>query len=153
MTVTKPLVRVILGSRSDTPQGDKIKETLEIFGIPYDFYFSSAHRQPEQTANLARQAESEGIELFICAAGMAAHLPGVVAAFSTLPVIGVPLKGPNLGGEDALYSVVQMPTGIPVACVAIDGGKNAAVLAARILALKYPEIKIKLLSFQKSLAE
>lgn len=151
--MNKPLVRVMLGSRSDTAHGDKIKEMLELFGIPYDYHFSSAHRQPEQTAELARKAEEQGIELFICAAGMAAHLPGVVAAFTTLPVIGVPLKGPSLGGEDALYSVAQMPTGIPVACVAIDGGKNAAVLAARILALKYPDIKARLKEYQKGLAE
>lgn len=149
----KPLVRVLLGSKSDIANGNKIKEFLEMFEISYDFHISSAHRKPANTAKLAANAEDEGIEVIIAGAGMAAHLPGVVASHTTLPVIGVPLKGGSLGGEDALYSVAQMPTGVPVACVAIDGAKNAAILAAQILALKYPEIKTRLKQYKQQLAE
>ncbi len=147
-----PLVRVILGSKSDIAHGEKIKEFLEKFDIPYDFHISSAHRKPEQTANLAKNAENEGIKVIIAAAGMAAHLPGVVASHTTLPVIGVPLTGPTLSGEDALFAVVQMPTGVPVATVAINGGKNAAILAAQILSTFDKNIKEKLINYKNELA-
>lgn len=147
------LVRVILGSKSDLSEGKKIKEYLELFGIEYDFHISSAHRNPEQTTQLVKEAEGLGIQLFIAAAGMAAHLPGVIAAQTLLPVIGVPLKGNSLSGEDALYSIVQMPTGIPVATVAINGSKNAAILAAQILSLKYPEIRNKYLKYRENLSK
>lgn len=142
------LVRVIIGSKSDQEQANKILEYLELFNIEYDFYVSSAHRKPEQTMLLAKNAKNEGIEVVIAGAGMAAHLPGVVASHTPLPVIGVPFQGATLSGEDALLSIVQMPTGIPVATVAINGGKNAAILAAQILALKYPEIEKKLINFR-----
>ncbi len=148
-----PQVRVILGSKSDKVQGDKIREYLEKFGIEYDFYYSSAHRKPDQTAALAKNAEEEGVKIIIAAAGMAAHLPGVVASHTILPVIGVPLKGNALSGEDALHSVVQMPTGVPVATVAIDGGKNAAILALQILALSDEGFRQKMIDFKKELAE
>ncbi|MBI9030827.1 5-(carboxyamino)imidazole ribonucleotide mutase [bacterium] len=145
------LVRVIIGSKSDQEQADKILEYLELFGIDYDFYISSAHRKPEQTMLLAKNAKSDGIEVLIAGAGMAAHLPGVVASHTCLPVIGVPFQGATLAGEDALLSIVQMPTGIPVATVAINGGKNAAILAAQILALKHPEIENKLDKFREDM--
>ncbi len=148
-----PQVRVILGSKSDKEQGDKIKEYLEKFGIEYDFHYSSAHRKPDETAMLAKSAEKDGVKVIIAAAGMAAHLPGVVASHTILPVIGVPLKGATLGGEDALLSVVQMPTGVPVATVAINGGKNAAILALQILALGDSAMREKLVALKKELAK
>jgi len=144
------LVRVIIGSKSDQEQANKILEYLELFEIEYDFFVSSAHRKPEQTMLLAKNAKAEGIEVIIAGAGMAAHLPGVVASYTSLPVIGVPFKGATLSGEDALLSIVQMPTGIPVATVAINGGKNAAILAAQILALKYPKIEEKYINFRNT---
>ncbi|OQY39536.1 MAG: 5-(carboxyamino)imidazole ribonucleotide mutase [Candidatus Cloacimonetes bacterium 4572_65] len=143
------LVRVLIGSKSDQEQANKILEFLEKFDIEYDFYVSSAHRKPEQTMNLAKNAEADGIEVVIAGAGMAAHLPGVVASHTHLPVIGVPFQGATLSGEDALLAIVQMPTGIPVATVAINGGKNAAILAAQILALNHPTIKESLLKFRE----
>jgi len=146
-------VRVILGSKSDIKIGENIKEFLEKFGVDYDFHVSSAHRKPDATALLAKNAESEGFSVIIAAAGMAAHLPGVIASHTTLPVIGVPLKGNSLSGEDALHSVVQMPTGVPVATVAIDGGKNAAILAVQILALSDEKIRQRLKKFKKELSE
>jgi len=142
------LVRVLIGSKSDQEQANKILEYLELFGIEYDFYVSSAHRKPDQTMQLAKQAKSEGIQVIIAGAGMAAHLPGVIASHTSLPVIGVPFKGATLSGEDALLSIVQMPTGVPVATVAINGGKNAAILAAQILALSHQEIENKLNNFR-----
>ncbi|MEK6693103.1 MAG: 5-(carboxyamino)imidazole ribonucleotide mutase, partial [Nitrospirota bacterium] len=125
--------------------------------IPYVMDISSAHRLPEKTAEYARTARKRGIEVIIAGAGMAAHLAGAVAAHTTLPVIGVPLKSGALKGVDALYSTVQMPSGIPVATVSIDGAKNAAYLACEILSIKYPEIAKKLESarnkMKKSLEE
>jgi 5-(carboxyamino)imidazole ribonucleotide mutase len=147
------LVRVILGSKSDLSEGNKITEYLEMLGIKYDLFISSAHRNPEKTIRLVKEAEENGYQLFIAAAGMAAHLPGVIASQTNLPVIGVPLKSTSLSGEDALYSIVQMPTGIPVATVAINGSKNSAILAAQILSLKYPEIKENYLKYRKDLSK
>lgn len=146
-------VRIILGSKSDLRHGEKIKSFLEKFGIKYDFHISSAHRRPKETAKLALNAEEDGFSVIIAAAGMAAHLPGVLASHTILPVIGVPLTGPSLPGTDALYSVVQMPTGVPVATVAIDGAKNAAILAAQILALNNQDIKKSLKNYKKELAK
>ena len=120
--------------------------------MDYDFHISSAHRNPEKTAQLAKNAEAEGVQVIIAAAGMAAHLPGVIAAHTILPVIGVPLVSGNLGGIDALLSIVQMPTGVPVATVAIGGVKNAALLAIQILALNNPELKEKLRIYRNQLA-
>ncbi len=138
-----PLVAVIMGSKSDT---EALKPTLEILtqlGIGYEVNVISAHRTPEKARQYGLSAREKGIEVIIAAAGAAAHLPGVLASWTTLPVIGVPLAGTALNGVDALYSIVQMPGGIPVACVAIGsaGAKNAAYLAAQILGLKYDEIR------------
>ncbi len=144
-------VAVLMGSHSDESVMKACIEGLEFFGIPYEVFVMSAHREPERVANFAKNAEEEGFDLLIAGAGMAAHLPGVLASYTTLPVIGVPLESSSLQGKDALYSIVQMPPGIPVATVAIGkpGAKNAAVLAAEILALKYPVLKEKLLHFKK----
>ena len=132
-----PKVAILIGSKTDEPVMQGCTEYLDRFGIAYDLKVSSAHRQPEETAAFVRQAESSGYSLIIAAAGMAAHLPGFAASLTSLPVIGVPLEGSALHGIDALYSIVQMPSGIPVATVAVGaaGARNAAVLAAEILAL------------------
>jgi len=138
--MTKPLVGMLMGSDSDLPVMEKAAEVFREMGVPFEMDISSAHRLPDKTAEYARTARGRGIEVLIAGAGMAAHLAGVVAAHTTLPVIGVPLKSGALDGVDALYSTVQMPPGIPVATVAIDGAKNAAYLACSILSIKYPEI-------------
>jgi len=117
-------------------------------GVPYEMDISSAHRLPEKTARYAQKARERGIEVLIAGAGMAAHLAGALAAHTTLPVIGVPLKSGALDGVDALYATVQMPPGVPVATVGIDGAKNAAYLACEILSIKYPEIEKKLQDFR-----
>lgn len=142
--MAKPLVGILMGSDSDLPVMEKAAEVLKEMGIPYEMDISSAHRLPDKTADYAKTARSRGIEVLIAGAGMAAHLAGVIAANTTLPVIGVPLKLGALNGVDALYSTVQMPAGIPVATVAIDGAKNAAYLACSILSIKYPEIAERL---------
>ena len=140
----KPLVGILMGSDSDLPIMEKAAEVLKEMGIPYEMEISSAHRLPEKTANYAKTARKRGIEVLIAGAGMAAHLAGALASHTTLPVIGVPIKSGALNGADALYSTVQMPPGVPVATVGIDGAKNAAYLAGEILSIKYPEIAIKL---------
>jgi len=153
----KPLVGILMGSESDLPVMEKAAEVLKEMGISYEMEISSAHRLPDKTANYAKTARERGIEVLIAGAGMAAHLAGVLAAHTTLPVIGVPLKSGALEGVDALYSTVQMPPGIPVATVGIDGAKNAAYLACEILSIKYPEIAKKIEDFRsrmrKSLEE
>jgi phosphoribosylaminoimidazole carboxylase PurE protein len=145
-------VAILLGSKSDEQVMQGCADYLTKFGIPFDLKISSAHRQPDETAAFVKQAEQNGYSLIIAAAGMAAHLAGVVASHTTLPVIGIPLEGSALNGVDALYSTVQMPAGIPVATVAIGsaGAKNAAVLAAEILALHDGGIKQKLIDFRKN---
>ncbi len=145
-------VAVLMGSPSDGAVMKACEEGLAHFGIPFETHVMSAHRNPDRVAAFAKGAQASGFELIIAGAGMAAHLPGVIAAYTLLPVIGIPLEGSALGGQDALYSIVQMPAGIPVATVAVGkaGAKNAAVLAAEILALKYPEIGEKLLEFRKN---
>jgi 5-(carboxyamino)imidazole ribonucleotide mutase len=147
-------VLILLGSKSDMEFAEICSKQLADLGIASSIEVSSAHRNPEKTAALASQAESSGFEIIVAMAGLSAALPGVAAAHSNLPVIGVPLPG-SLGGLDALLSVVQMPPGVPVAGVAIGapGAKNAAVLAARILALKHPQIKTKLEMFRRSLGD
>ena len=134
---SNPLVAVICGSRSDLPALKGCFDVLDEYGIGWEASVISAHRQPAALATYVRDAEARGVRIFVGAAGMAAHLPGVLASMTARPVIGVPLEGGALGGADALYSVVQMPPGVPVATVAIGsaGAKNAAHLAARILAL------------------
>lgn len=138
-----PLVAVIMGSKSDTEAMQPTLEVLEGLGIGYEVDIMSAHRNPEKARQFGLEARSRGVEVIIAAAGGAAHLPGVLASWTTLPVIGVPLASSELKGVDALYSIVQMPAGIPVAAVAIGtaGAKNAAYLAAEILSLKYDEIR------------
>ena len=126
---------VILGSDSDWPVVKNTCVTLASFGVPYEAHIFSAHRTPEAAASFAKGAEENGFGVIICAAGMAAHLAGAVAANTVLPVIGIPMGGGAAGGLDALLSTVQMPGGIPVAAVAVNGAKNAAILAAQILAL------------------
>jgi 5-(carboxyamino)imidazole ribonucleotide mutase len=151
--MAKPLVGIIMGSDSDLPIMEKAAEVLSEMGVAFEMDISSAHRLPDKTAEYARSARSRGIEAIICGAGMAAHLAGVIAAHTTLPVIGVPIKSGALEGVDALYATVQMPPGIPVATVAIDGAKNAAYLACSILSIKYPEIADKLDAFREKTRE
>ncbi len=152
-----PLVGILMGSESDMPVMEKAAEVLKEMGVSYEMEISSAHRLPDKTANYAKTARGRGIEVLIAGAGMAAHLAGVLASHTTLPVIGVPIKSGALNGADALYSTVQMPPGVPVATVGIDGAKNAAYLACEILSIKYPEIAKKLEDFRsrmrKSLEE
>ena len=139
-----PLVGILTGSPNDLDVVRKAEEVLTMLGIPSELLVLSAHRTPERVQRYMEQAEKKGVEVFIACAGMAAHLAGVVAAHTLRPVIGVPLNSGNMGGIDALLSTVQMPPGIPVATVAVDGAKNAAYLAARILAASRPAITDRL---------
>jgi 5-(carboxyamino)imidazole ribonucleotide mutase len=147
----KPLVGILIGSESDLPLMEKAIEVLKEMDVSYEMEISSAHRMPEKTVHYARTARRRGIEVLIAGAGMAAHLAGVLASHTTLPVIGVPIKSGALNGADALYSTVQMPSGIPVATVGIDGSKNAAYLACEILSIKYPEIAKKIEEFRSKM--
>lgn len=147
--MTQPLVGILMGSDSDLPVMEKAVAVLQAMGVACEMDISSAHRLPDKTAEYAKTARQRGIEVLICGAGMAAHLAGVVASHTTLPVIGVPLKSGALNGVDALYSTVMMPPGIPVATVAVDGAKNAAYLACSILSIKRPEIADKLEEFRE----
>src|SRR5439155_20151433 len=131
-----PLIGILCGSPSDLPVMQQTTAILERFGIPHEMRIISAHRNPDLVDEYARTAEERGMVCIICGAGMANHLAGAVAARTALPVIGVPLSGSKLGGMDALYSTVQMPKGVPVATVAIDGAVNAAILAAQIIAVR-----------------
>ena len=137
-------VAILMGSDSDLPIVEKGIAVLRDYGIPYEVHVYSAHRTPDEAAQYAMTAQERGIGVLIAAAGMAAHLAGAIAARTTLPVIGIPCKSSNLGGIEALLSTVQMPGGIPVATVAIDGGVNAALLAAQILALSDEELDDRL---------
>jgi 5-(carboxyamino)imidazole ribonucleotide mutase len=150
LKTAKPKVGIIVGSRSDLSVIEKTEQQLKAFAVGYDVTVASAHRTPSKVLTYARLAAKK-YDLIIAAAGMAAALPGVVAAHTTLPVIGVPLHSKALSGHDALFSVVQMPPGVPVASVAIDGAKNAAILAVQILALKYPRLKTSLEKFKRKL--
>ena len=149
-----PQVLIILGSKSDSEAMAGCLALLDKFEIPYIYEISSAHRNTEKTRVLAQTAQSKGFKVIIAAAGMAAALPGVVAAHTILPVIGVPMSGSALNGVDALYSIVQMPTGVPVATMAIGGhgAKNAALLAIRILALSDTKVAERLKEYQENLA-
>ena len=135
-----PKVGIIMGSDSDLPVMKEAGDILSQMGVAYEMTVCSAHRLPEETARYASQAQQRGLQVIIAGAGGAAHLPGVVAAYTVLPVIGVPMKTSSLSGLDSLYSIVQMPSGIPVATVAINGGTNAGLLAARMLAIADPEL-------------
>ena len=137
-------VGIVMGSDSDLPILRKTMDTLSALEIPFECHVYSAHRTPDEARDFSRNARANGFGVIIAAAGMAAHLAGAVAANTTLPVIGIPCKGPVLDGMDALLATVQMPTGIPVATVAINGGANAALLAAQILAVGDPELAAKL---------
>ena len=146
-------VGVLMGSDSDLPVVRKALDTLRDFGVPYEVHVYSAHRTPAQAQEFCSTAREQGFGVLICAAGMAAHLAGAFAANSTLPVIGIPMKGGAGDGLDALLSTVQMPSGIPVATVAINGAKNAAVLAAQILAVSDDELAAKLDEAREKMAQ
>ena len=151
----KPQVLIILGSKSDAEGMKGCQTYLDKFEIAYTLEVSSAHRNAAKTAKLAADAQKNGYKVVITAAGMAAALPGVVAAHTLLPVIGVPMPGSALNGIDALYAIVQMPAGVPVGCMAIGshGAKNAAILAARIIALSDERVADKMIEFARELAE
>lgn len=146
-------VGIVMGSDSDMPVMAQAAEVLEQFGIDFEMTIISAHREPDTFFEYAKSAESRGMKVIIAGAGKAAHLPGMCAAIFPMPVIGIPMSGKNLEGVDALYSIVQMPPGIPVATVAIDGGVNAAILAARILATSDPELLGRLKAYSQEMKE
>ncbi|MCK9183731.1 MAG: 5-(carboxyamino)imidazole ribonucleotide mutase [Fibrobacteraceae bacterium] len=148
-----PLVGIVTGSASDKVIVDKVTGVLDSFGVAWEWNILSAHRTPNKTAKYAHDAENRGIRVLVGIAGLAAALPGTLAANSLLPVIGVPGDGGPLSGVDALHSIVQMPPGIPVATVGIGNGKNAGYLALHILALSYPQIRVKLEEYRKSLGD
>ena len=148
-----PLIGVIMGSDSDLPVMQKTFDILNEFNIPFEVKILSAHRTPGEHAEYSKTAERRGLKTIIAAAGGAAHLPGVTAAHTSLPVIGVPIKSKSLSGLDSLLSIVQMPSGITVATVAIDGAKNAAILAVEIIALSEPSIKEKLTVYRHRMAQ
>ena len=144
---------VLMGSDSDLPVVSEAIKQLKVFGIPFEAHVMSAHRTPHDAEQFAKNAAGNGFGVIIAAAGKAAHLAGVIAAYTALPVIGIPLKSTTMDGLDSLLSVVQMPSGVPVACVAIDGAQNAAILAAQILAASDEALYKKLLDFKAELAE
>ena len=148
-----PKVGIVMGSDSDLKVMSKAAAMLEKLGIDYEMTIISAHREPDVFFDWAKSAEGKGIKVIIAGAGMAAHLPGMCAALFPMPVVGVPMSGQNLAGEDALFSIVQMPPGIPVATVAIDGGMNAAILAAKILAVSDAELLEKLKAYTTEMKE
>ena len=146
-------VGIVMGSDSDMPVMAKAADILEKLGIEYEMTIISAHREPDVFFEYAKSAEEKGFKVIIAGAGMAAHLPGMCAAIFPMPVIGIPMHTTSLGGRDSLYSIVQMPSGIPVATVAINGGANAALLAAKILAVSDAELLQKLKDYSKELKE
>lgn len=150
---SRPLVGVIMGSKSDLPVMEACTEQLEAFGVPYELVIASAHRNPAKVHEWASTAADRGIRVIIAAAGKAAHLGGVVAAYTPLPIIGVPIKTSDLGGMDSLLSMVQMPSGVPVACVAINGAKNAAIYATQILGAGDDEYRNKIVQFKQDMAQ
>lgn len=149
---TTALVGIIVGSKSDLDVMQQCEDQLDELGVPYELTVASAHRNPDKVHEWASSASDRGIRVVIAAAGKAAHLGGVVAAFTTLPVISVPMKTSDLGGLDSLLSMVQMPTGVPVACVAINGAKNAAILATQILGTSMPEYSERIARFKQDMA-
>ena len=148
-----PQVGIVMGSDSDMPVMAKAADILEELGISYEMNIISAHREPDDFFEYAKSAEEKGYKVIIAGAGMAAHLPGMCAAIFPMPVIGIPMHTTSLGGRDSLYSIVQMPSGIPVATVAINGGANAGLLAAKILATSDAELLAKLKDYSNSLKE
>jgi len=149
----KSIVSILMGSDSDLPVMNEAGKVLEEFGIHYELFILSAHRSPEETAQFAKKALDRGIRVIIAGAGGAAHLAGVIASLFPLPVIGVPIKTPTLNGIDSLYSIVQMPPGIPVATVGINGAKNAGILAAEVLAVNNKALQEKLKIYKKNLSK
>ena len=146
-------VSIVMGSDSDMPVMAKAAEILDKFGISYEMRIISAHRMPDTFFEYAQTAEERGVKVIIAGAGMAAHLPGMCAALFPMPVIGIPMHTTSLGGRDSLYSIVQMPSGIPVATVAINGGANAGILAAKILAVSDPELLAKLKAYSAEMKD
>ena len=147
-----PLVGIVMGSESDANSMKPALQALDQLSIEYEVSIISAHRTPEKAKEYGQNASKRGIEVIVAGAGMAAHLPGVLASWTTIPVIGVPLSSSDLKGVDALLSIVQMPPGLPVACVGIGGAKNAAYLAAEILGLKHDKIKKSYEKYRQELA-
>lgn len=147
-----PLVGIIIGSESDMPAMQPCMEQLDAFGVPYEVKVASAHRKPAEVDLWASCTVERGMRVIIAAAGKAAHLGGVVAAFTPLPVITVPMKTSDLGGLDSLLSMVQMPSGVPVACVAINGAKNAAILAVQMLGTGSEEMREKIIELKEEMA-
>ena len=146
----KPIVSIIMGSTSDLPVMEKAAEILNSFRIPFEMNALSAHRTPEEVEIFSKNAASRGIKVIIAAAGMAAHLPGVIASMTPLPVIGVPIKA-SLEGLDSIFSILQMPPGIPVATVGVNAAQNAGILAAQIIATGDPEIREEVVKYKESL--
>lgn len=146
-------VALVMGSKSDLAVVKPAVTVLKSFGVETEVRVISAHRTPDEAHAFAKSAKDNGIEVIICAAGKAAHLGGVIAAYTTLPVIGLPVKTDMMGGLDSLLSIVQMPSGIPVATVGVNGGENAGVLAAQILGIKYPEIADKLAEYKQNMKD
>lgn len=149
----KPVVSIVMGSDSDLPIMKDSVDVLKEFNIPYEIFILSAHRTPKETENYAKGAVERGVKVIIAGAGGAAHLAGVIASMFPLPVIGIPIKTSTLNGVDSLYSIVQMPPGIPVATVAINGAKNASLLALQILAINDKNLQKKLINYKNSLKE
>jgi 5-(carboxyamino)imidazole ribonucleotide mutase len=149
-----PKVSVIMGSASDLPVMEETAKVLNEMKIPFELFALSAHRTPDQVLDFARKAHTRGIKVIIAGAGGAAHLPGVIAALTPLPVIGVPIKSSNsIDGWDSILSILQMPAGIPVATVALDGARNAGILAAQIIGTGEPEVQKQIIDFKQSLSK
>lgn len=146
-------VAIVMGSKSDYPVVERAESVLTQFGVDYETRIISAHRTPRIAEDFASKAEERGIEVMIAAAGKAAHLGGVLAAYTAMPVIGLPIKSSTLDGLDSLLSIVQMPKGVPVATVAIDGAENAGLLAVQVLSVKYPELREKMKNYKKKMEE
>lgn len=146
-------IAIVMGSKSDLGVVKPAVSVIKSFGVEAEVRVISAHRTPEEAHEFAKSAKANGIEVIICAAGKAAHLGGVIAAYTTLPVIGLPVKTDMMGGLDSLLSIVQMPSGIPVATVGVNGGENAGLLALQILGVKYPEIAEKLCEYKRKMKD
>ena len=149
----QPVVGIIMGSKSDLPVMEGCTAELERMGVPYELVVASAHRNPQKVHEWAKTAADRGLKVIIAAAGKAAHLGGVVAAYTPLPIIGGPMKTSDLGGMDSLLSMVQMPSGVPVACVAINGAKNAALYAVQVLGSSLPEYREKIIRLKQEMAD
>ena len=149
----KPKAAIVMGSKSDMPIMEKAERIFKEFGVECEIIVSSAHRQPARTRSFAMSFKKKGVDIVIAAAGKAAHLPGVVASWVTVPVIGVPISSAPLNGIDSILSIAQMPKGVPVACVGINESENAALLAIQILGFKYPVLARKFGAYKKKLAK